>query len=525
MSERFSLTVIDRLKDRVHAFIANYRKRLQGCHYIDVRLEVSEAKGGYAQNGAAKESYGDAELSMGIRVHAGESMIAPGYFGRVLGSTDVQRLEAVLGDGIDHAYRRAWANAAHKMEVERLLGSLSNALASTRLAPIPIYQDAVIRPVHVHPDTIPLGDMLGEAISVFQQVKAQDARVLFNSVGFSSMMVRELFVSSEGALIDQLYLVTQGFLYVVAREPGAAPESHYDWLGDLKGWEVLQGDNVDGKTFRQFAHDLTQDTIDLAGADVLDPTPVESTVVTDPHYNALVVHEIVGHPVEADRALKMETGYAGRTWLYRGPQVNMLGERIASELVTDYSDTSLQGFGMYTYDAEGVRAKRVVHIDKGTFKGFLNSRETAAVLGEEPNGAMRAAEPVYVPLVRMTNTVFASGDRNPQEIIAEVDDGYYLAGHRIPSISESRENFRITARKVYKIEHGELAKLYRSGGMTADSRDYLMSIDAVDHDFKLIPVPNCGKGQPMQSMRVGNGGPTMRGRAKILGGDVVGDEE
>ena len=106
-----------------------------------------------------------------------------------------------------------------------------------------------------------------------------------------------------------------------------------------------------------------------------------------------------------------------------------------------------------------------------------------------------------------------------------MEDGYHPAARRIPSISESRENFRITACKVYKFDHGKLTKLYRSSGMTADSRDCLMSIDAVGNDFKLMPVPNRGKGQPMQSMRVGNGGPTMRGRAKILGGDVVGEEE
>jgi predicted Zn-dependent protease len=465
LSEHIDLAVIDRIKDRVYAFVTDCRQRLRGCQYIDVRIEVSEFKGAYAQNGTAKESYEDAEIAIGIRVHAGEHMIAPGYFGRALGSTDVQRLEAVLSDGIDHAYHRAWTNAARKMEAERLLGPLSNALASTKLAPIQIYQDTVVSSVQIHPATVPLSDFLGEAIGVSQQIASHDARVLFNQVGISSIMVRELFASSEGALIDQCYPLTQGFLYVVARKPGVVLESHYDWLGDLKGWEVLEGENVYGRIFRQFARDLTQDTVELAGADRLDPTPVETTVA------------------------------------------------------------SLQGLGLYTYDAEGVRAKRVVHIDRGIFRGFLNSRETAAILGEEPNGAMRATDPVYVPLVRMTNTVFANGDRDPQAIISDIDDGYYLAGHRIPSISESRENFRITARKIYKIEHGKLTTLYRSGGMTADSRDYLMRIDAVGNDFTLFPIPNCGKGQPMQSMRVGNGGPTMRGRAKILGGDVVGDAE
>jgi PmbA/TldA metallopeptidase C-terminal domain len=166
------------------------------------------------------------------------------------------------------------------------------------------------------------------------------------------------------------------------------PESHDDWLGDLKGWEVLEGDNVHGETFRQFARDPTQHTVDLAGTDMLAPPSVDTTVVTDPHYNVSVAHEIVGHPVEADRALKMQTAYAGHSWLSRGPQDQMLGQRIASELDAADSDSSLQDAGMYTYDAEGVRAERVVHIDKGIFTDCLNPYEAATILGEEPNGPM-----------------------------------------------------------------------------------------------------------------------------------------
>ena len=76
----------------------------------------------------------------------------------------------------------------------------------------------------------------------------------------------------------------------------------------------------------------------------------------------------------------------------------------------------------------------------------------------------------------------------------------------------------MSARRVYKVKNGEFVKLYRSGGITSDSRDYLMKIDAVGNDFQIIPMPNCGKGSPMQALRVGNGGPTMRSRAKLTGG-------
>jgi TldD protein len=118
----------------------------------------------------------------------------------------------------------------------------------------------------------------------------------------------------------------------------------------------------------------------------------------------------------------------------------------------------------------------------------------------------------------MSTTVFAGGERRPEDIIAEVDHGYYLVGHRIPSIAESRENFRISARKVYEIRGGRIERLYRDGGIMADSRDYLMNVDAVGADFRLYPIFNCGKGQPMQTKKLGNGGPTMRSRALITGG-------
>jgi len=240
--------------------------------------------------------------------------------------------------------------------------------------------------------------------------------------------------------------------------------------------------------------------------------------VTDPHYNTLVSHEIIGHPVELDRALKMETAYAGRSWLLADLGGHQVGRRVASPLVTAYSDPSLPGYGHYAYDHEGTPARRVVHIDRGVFQGFMNSRQTAAIFGGEPNGHWTATDAALVPLVRMSNTVFGAGTRAPEDIVKEVDHGWYFTGHRTPSIAESRENFRISARAAWEIRNGELGRLHRDGGIVADSRDYLMNVDAVGSDFRLYPIPNCGKGQPMQVKKLGNGGPTMRSRARVAGG-------
>jgi TldD protein len=389
---------------------------------------------------------------------------------------------------------------------------------------VPAERDIVPAVFDVDPRSVPLGEIVALARETGSALQAM-ASVAYHSVGALTQMSRELFVSTEGAVIDQAFALTQGTCYVVAQQDSVTQEL-FDSMGHQRGWEVLTRgvkdppDNpiLSSPDFRTFATALADDAVRLARARPAPTTDGEVTVVTDPHFTALLAHEIIGHPTELDRALKMETGYAGRSWLLRSLDSTEMGKRIASPLVTAFSDPALPGFGHYRYDDEGVPARRVVHIDRGVFQGFMNSRQTAAILGGEPNGHWKATDASLVPLIRMSNTVFDAGTRPADEIVKEVDHGYYVAGHRTPSIAESRENFRISARCVYEIRNGELGRLYRDGGIAADSRDYLMNVDAVGSDFRLYPIPNCGKGQPMQTKKLGNGGPTMRTRARVIGG-------
>lgn len=513
MPDRIKIDLIEGLKEKVSSLVLDNQRSLSACHYIGLRIGVSESKDAVALKGAPKEGREEAQMSFSVKSVAGERLRAPGYFASYLGASDLKRLDEVIRTGIQHSYRRALANASLKLKMKDFLGELGESISSTNLSQIETHKDTVALPFKEDPRGIPLEDIVKEAVAVSSSMEKLYESDGYNVITFHTAISRELFSSSEGALIDQTYPLTEGFVYVVVGD-----EANYDHLGGRCGWEAVHGENPFNKTFYDFALDLTRETVELSKAEVLASTDKEVVVVTDPHYNALLVHEIIGHPVEADRALKMETAYAGRSWLFRGFNNNQIGKKVASRLVTAYSDTGLPGYGHYKYDAEGVRGKRVVHIDNGIFRGFLNSRETAAILAEEPNGAMQATSTYFIPLVRMTNTVFAPGETNTGDIIKEVEDGYYLVGHHTPSIGESRENFSISARRVYKIKNGELVKLYRSGGMMSDSRDYLMNVDAVGNDFRLLPMPNCGKGTPMQALRVGNGGPTLRSRARLVGG-------
>jgi TldD protein len=521
MSLPIRVELIDQVAPLAEHLVGARARRLAHLHHADVRVEVTESRHGVAEAGAPRTCADHAALAVGVRVLAGDRAIAPGHAGRSLGAADAWRLEQVLDDTLVIAYRRARANAAHKAQARGKYGPLGAALADTQLHAVPAHRARIPAVFATDPREVSLTDITSFAADISRQVRSVSPRIAHESVAVLTRLTRELFASSEGALIDQAFAFTQGGCFAVAAGPHASQEL-WDVLGHQRGWEILAA-GVDEPLmpfppFAEFACALAREAVELADAPALPTTDRPTTVVTDPHYNALLAHEIIGHPVELDRGLKMETAYAGRSWLLRDLDHTCIGRPVASSLVSAYSDPALPGYGHYAYDHEGTPARRVDHIEGGIFTGFMNSRQTAAVFGGAPNGHCKATEASLVPLVRMSTTVFAAGGRDPRDIVTEIDRGYYLIGHRIPSIAESRENFRISARRVYAIERGQLGQLYRNGGIAADSRDYLMQVDAVGADFRLYPISNCGKGQPMQAKPLGNGGPTMRSRARLAGG-------
>ena len=515
-----STDLIEAIKNTTAELAVDAPSDYKFCRYADIRLEAIEEKQAGAENGEPKYSTEDSLLAVGIRVLAGDGVVAPGYFGQALGAADLPHLAKRLAAGLKHAYERAVANARQKAHARHKYKDLGESLYDTRLAPIDAHRDTVKAEYAIDPRRVRVEDMGRHVTDVSRAVQDVDEQLHYNAVSAVTLFSRELFTSSEGACIDQSFALTSGEAYVVAVSETGDQELS-DTIGHQRGWEVVtegiieeQIRNLDLLTF---STNLARDAVKLANAPPLRTSDKEVVVVTDPHFNTLLSHEIIGHPTELDRALKMETAYAGRSWLLRSLQDTMIGKKIASPLVTAYSDPSLPGFGHYKYDHEGTPGRKIVHIEKGVFKGFMNSRQTAAILGVAPNGSCMATEAHLVPLVRMSTTVFGAGTQAPEDIIRDVDKGFYVVGHRIPSIAESRENFRISAQKVYEIRNGQIGQLYRGGGIMADTKDFLMKVDAMGKDFRLYPIPNCGKGQPMQSRRLGNGGPTIRSRARLAG--------
>ena len=268
----------------------------------------------------------------------------------------------------------------------------------------------------VDPRSVPLEETVRVAVDGCRAAHSSSRDILFTAAAASTFLLRELFLSSEGADIDQSFAQTEGFIMAICGSQHGNYEL-YDFTGHQRGWEVLTegyaSGPIDLPDFTAFSRRLGRDAAEVAAAPPLRPPDHPVPVVTDPHFNTLLVHEVVGHPSELDRALKYETAYAGRSWFLKNLHDNRLGERIASPLVTAFSDPLMEGYGSFRYDHEGTPGRRAYILRDGVLEEFLNNRQTAAILGVTPNGSARATEAHLAPLIRMTNTVFAPGGQDP----------------------------------------------------------------------------------------------------------------
>jgi TldD protein len=505
----------------LRAFLRGHR----GAVFADLRFEAMFSRSSSATDGEARSAQEGESAGFGVSVRVGErtGAWATGQAGVELGRLALRpsRLLATVRAALGEAYERARLGAREKAALLRALDGHARSLAAIAPTPRAAMRDEVAAVYKRDPRTLDPGELRRLCRDASARVAGLGGEIAFNAVAALSELREELFVSSEGTVISQGFAFSQGDCYVVAQS-GDGHQEIYDTIGQQRGLECLAEGSSDelmpNPDLAAFALELAGEARALAAAPVLKPPDAEVTVVTDPHFNALVAHEIIGHPSEADRALKMEAAYAGRSWFLRSLADSEVGRQVGSPLLGACSDPGLAGYGHYRYDHEGTRARRVMHIERGVFRGFLNSRDTAGVLGVEPNGSARASEAFYVPLIRMSNTFVTPGESDPRRIIADVERGYYVCGSAVPSIAESRENFRISARRVYEIDHGRVGRLYRAGSVIADSKEFFMHVDAVGNDLRLIAIPNCGKGQPMQVKRMSNGGPTMRSRARLGGG-------
>jgi TldD protein len=224
------------------------------------------------------------------------------------------------------------------------------------------------------------------------------------------------------------------------------------------------------------------------------------------------VHESVGHAIELDRVLGWEASYAGTSFVSPDDRGRLT---YGSPLMNVVADATLPGgLGSFAWDDEGVPGKATPVVENGRLSGFLSSRETAPLIGlEEPGGCMRADGFSRQAIVRMTNVSLMPGDAGSlDDLIADTDDGIYMATNRSWSIDQRRWGFQFAAEIAWEVKNGALGRMLRNptyGGITPE---FWGSLDAVgsESDWRVWGLLNCGKGEPGQFGHVSHGAPPAR---------------
>ena len=308
-----------------------------------------------------------------------------------------------------------------------------------------------------------------------------------------------VMLDSEGRMVEESRLYTLFAVQVVAERDGLLQQG-YEPVGGTVGLELFEEDPPEEVARRAAERALLMLSARRAPGGRMP-------VVLSSSAGGTMIHEAVGHGLEADHAEEGFSVYAGR-----------LGEKVASPLITVIDDPTLPGKrGSYLFDDEGVPAERVVLIENGVLKNFLYDRATALKFGKKPNGHGRRESYRHRPIPRMANTYIAPGPHDPGEIIRSVSRGLLVKKMGGGEVNPVTGDFVFEVTEGYLIEDGEVGEPVRGATLVGNGPEVLRIIDMVGKDLG-FGIGTCGKDG--QGVPVSDAQPTLRIPELIVGGEV-----
>jgi TldD protein len=468
--------------------------RLRGATYADVRVMHLRQRDLTTKNGEVGSLSQIESIGLGIRV------VANGAWG--FASTDQLTREGVAACAAQ-AVAIAKASSLAKKENVQLAAEAS-------------YIDSWQAPCRKDPFEIPLERqvaLLLAADEAMRQVKG----VTLTETDMQFRKTDSWFASSSGSKLHQRR-VTSGCGIAATTFKGEAIQKR-SYPNSFGGQHILGGyELIEAMELVNHAPVIAEEAVALHSA---APCPEKTgTIILGGSQLGLQIHESVGHPIELDRVLGQEANFAGTSFLTLD-QLNHL--KYASPIVNVVADARLEhgpGLGTFAYDDEGVPAQCIDIIKEGQFRGYLSSRETAHLIGlHRSGGTVRTEGWNRLPMIRMTNVSLLPGEWNHENLIADTDDGILMETNRSWSIDDRRYQFQFSTEIAWEIKHGKKGRMLKNPSYSGITTEFWNSCDAIcdaEH-WVLWGTPNCGKGQPMQTMGTGHGASPARFRNVKIG--------
>ena len=356
-------------------------------------------------------------------------------------------------------------------------------------------------PVAEDPFEIPLETKIGELLAADRAAAAVKG-IAFTESTYGALREWKTFAATDGSYTEQTITHVGAAVEANAVEGDEHQRRSFPDAGG--GWRAAGYEFIRDLDLGARSEEYAEEAVALLSAPQCPPG--RRTIILDPSQLYLQVHESCGHPTELDRVFGTEASYAGTSFLTTDKLDE--GFRYGSDLITIVADaTAAGGMGTFGWDDEGVAAQSVPLVKDGIFVGYLSSRETAPRIGRRSSGAMRADGWNRIPLIRMTNiNLLPRPGMSLDEIVADTDDGLYLASNRSWSIDDRRLNFQFATEVAYEIKGGKKGRLLKNPTYTGITYEFWRSCDAVadERSYVMLGTPNCGKGEPGQVGHVGH---------------------
>jgi TldD protein len=310
-----------------------------------------------------------------------------------------------------------------------------------------------------------------------------------------------MVATSDGTLTFDRQPLARIGVAALAKAPGTTPQRGYAGGGGRVGLDFF----LNEKTPEYFAAEaVRQALVQLEAA----PAPAgEMTVVLGSGWPGILLHEAVGHGLEADFNRKGTSAFSGR-----------IGEQVASPLCTVVDDGTIANRrGSLNVDDEGQPTQQNVLIENGVLRGYLQDKLSSRIMGAKPTGSGRRESYQHIPMPRMTNTFMLAGESDPEEIIRSVDKGLYCVNFGGGQVDITSGNFVFSASESYLIENGRITSPVRGATLIGNGPEALKYVSMVGNDLKLDEgIGICGK--EGQSVPVGVGMPTIKLDRMTVGG-------
>ncbi|HET8815649.1 MAG TPA: TldD/PmbA family protein [Solirubrobacterales bacterium] len=419
---------------------------------------------------------------------------------------DESRIEAVQsgaeeGAGVrvvvDNTTYFAHVDGLDPADLERAADEAAAALRAERREPRPLQsRETEPLPVQRPPEAVPATRKAELLRELDERARGRGPEITQFTASYAEARRTVAIANSDGLFTGDDRTRVRIGAQAVARRNGTV-ETGAETLGGHRGFELLEDDP--GQIAEQAA------TKALTLLDAVAAPSGSMPVVVGGGFGGVLFHEMTGHGLEADHVQKGASVY-----------VDKLGEVVAQPLLDAYDDGCLPGeWGSDAIDDEGRPTQKTQVIEGGRLTAYLYDHLTAERGGVESTGNGRRESFRHLPIPRMTNTYIAPGDAAPEEMIAEVERGFYAVSFGGGQVDPATGDFVFGVSEGYLIEGGEVTRPCRGATLIGNCLEALAAIDAVGSDF-FMKTGICGKGG--QKVPVGTGQGHVRVRAMTVGG-------